>query len=54
MFISNSGCPECRGNNSLTSKCRFENAKIHELCYVMELKTRASCMCSCLTYSWLT
>ena len=42
MFISNLGCPECRENHSLTSKCRFKNPKIHELCNVLEFKIRAS------------
>ena len=42
MFISKLKCQESRGNHSLTSKCRFKNPKIHELCYVLELKTRAS------------
>ena len=44
MFISNLGFPEHRRNLSISSKCRFKNAKIHELRYVMELKTRASCV----------
>ena len=44
MFISKLGCPEIGGNHPLTSKCRFKNAKIHELRYVMDLKTRASCV----------
>ena len=42
MFISKLGCPEIGRNHPLTSKCRFKNAKIHELCYVMDFKTRAS------------
>ena len=42
MFISKLESPESRGNHSLTSKCRFKNPQIHELCYVMEFKTRAS------------
>ena len=41
MFISKLGCPEGRGNHSLTSKCRFKNPKLHELRYVLEFKTRA-------------
>ena len=28
MFISKLGCPQRRGNRSLTSKCRFKNLKI--------------------------
>ena len=44
MFISKLGCPECKENNSITSKFRFKTAKIHELCYVLELKTTASCI----------
>ena len=44
MFISNFGSPECRRNHSLTSKCIFKNPKIHELPYVLKLKTRASCV----------
>ena len=35
MFISKSESPESRGNHSLTSKCRFKTAKIHELRYVV-------------------
>ena len=31
MFIFKLGCPENRGNYSLTSKCRFKNPKIHDL-----------------------
>ena len=42
MFISKLRCPEMGGNHSLTSKCRFKNPKIHELRYVLELKTPAS------------
>ena len=42
MFVSKLRCPERKENNSLTSKCRFKNLKIHELCYVMEFKNRAS------------
>ena len=42
MFISKLESAESRENHSLTSKCRFKNLKIHELCYVMEFKTRAS------------
>ena len=38
MFISKLGCPERKENNSITSKFRFKTAKIHELCYVLELK----------------
>ena len=37
-------CPERKENNSLTSKCRFKNPKIHELRYVLEFKIRASCV----------
>ena len=36
MFISKLESPESRGNHSLTSKCRFKNPKIHELCYVLK------------------
>ena len=43
MFISKLGCPEIKGNHPLTSKCRFKNLKIHDLPYVLEFKTRASC-----------
>ena len=42
MFISKFGSPESRGNHSLTSKCRSKTAKIHELRYVLEFRTRAS------------
>ena len=42
MFISELGSLERRENHFLTSKCRFKNPKIHELRYVLELKTRAS------------
>ena len=42
MFISKLGFLGSRGNYSLTSKCRFKNPKIHELCYGLEFKTRAS------------
>ena len=41
MFISKLESPESRGNHSLTSKCKFKNLKIHELHYVLKLKTRA-------------
>ena len=44
MFLSKLWCPERKENNSLTSKCRFKNPKIHELPYVLKLKTRASCV----------
>ena len=40
MFISKLESLESRGNQLLTSKCRFKTAKIHELCYVLEFKTR--------------
>ena len=40
MFISKLESLESRGNHSLTSKCRFKNPNIHELCYVLKLKTR--------------
>ena len=40
MFISKSESLESRGNHSLTSKCRFKNNKIHDLCYLLKLKTR--------------
>ena len=40
MFISNLWSLKRRGNHSLTSKCRFKNPKIHELCYVLEFKTQ--------------
>ena len=39
MFISKLESPESRGNHSLTSKCRFKNNKIHELHYILKLKT---------------
>ena len=39
MLTSKLGCPERSGNHSLTSKCRFKNPEIHELCYVPEFKT---------------
>ena len=42
MFISKLGCPESKENHSLTCNCRFKNPEIHELRYIMELKTRAS------------
>ena len=42
MFISKLESSESRGNHSLTSKCRFKTAKVHELRYVLEFKTRAS------------
>ena len=48
MFPSKLGCPERKENNSLTSKCRFKNPEIHELRYVMELKTHASCVLASL------
>ena len=41
MFISNLWSLERRGNHSLTSKCRFKNPKIHDLCCALEYKTRA-------------
>ena len=44
MFISKLGCPQGRGGHSLTSKRIFKNPKIHELPYVLKLKTRASCI----------
>ena len=44
MFISNLESPERRRNHSLTSKRIFKNPKIHELSYVLKLKTRASCV----------
>ena len=40
MFISKLGCPEVRGNHCLTSKCSLKNPKMHELHYVLQLKTR--------------
>ena len=40
MLISKLESLESRGNHSLTSKCRFKNHKIHELYYVLKLKTR--------------
>ena len=43
MFSSKFGCPESTGNHSLTSKSGLKNPKIHELRYVLELKTCASC-----------
>ena len=49
MFISKLESPESRGHHSLTSKCRFKNPKIHELHYVLKLKTRASCVSVSLT-----
>ena len=42
MFISKLKSPESRGNHSLTSKSRFKTAKIHEMRYVLEFRTRAS------------
>ena len=42
MLNSKLGCPESRENHSLTSNCRFKNLKIHELHYVLEVKTCAS------------
>ena len=42
MFIFKLGCPQRRGNHSLTSKCRFKNPEIHDLRYVLDWKTRAS------------
>ena len=44
MFISKLGCPEIGGIHCLTSKCRFRNPKIDELCYVLEFKAIASCV----------
>ena len=44
MFISKLGCPQGRGGHLLTSKCIFKNPKIHELPYVLKLKSRASCV----------
>ena len=44
IYIYELYCPESRRNHSLTSKCRFKTAKIHELHYVLELKTRGSCV----------
>ena len=44
MFISNLGSPERRRNHSLTSKCIFKNPKLHELPYVLKLKTHGSCV----------
>ena len=41
MFISKLGCPEMRGNHCLASKCRFKITTIHQLCYVLEYKSRA-------------
>ena len=40
MFISKVESPESRGNQSLTSRCKFKTAKIHELRYVLEFKTQ--------------
>ena len=39
MFISKLGCAESRENDSLTSKCRFKNLKIHDPRYDLEVKT---------------
>ena len=44
MFISRLGYPERKENNSLTSKCRLKIPEIRELRYVLEFKTRASCV----------
>ena len=44
MFISKLGCPERKETNSLTSKCRFKSPRIHELCYVLELKISDRCI----------
>ena len=44
MIISKLESPESRGSHSLTSQCRFKSPKVHELCYVLKLKTRASCV----------
>ena len=44
MFISKIGCPESRGNHTLTSKCRFKNPKIDELHYSLEFKIRTRCV----------
>ena len=38
------GGSERRGNHSLTSECRFKNPKIHDLPYVLDFKTRDSCV----------
>ena len=38
MFISKLGCPERKETDSLTSKCRFKDPRIHELCLLL-LKT---------------
>ena len=38
MFIFQLGCPESRGNHSLTSKCKFSNLKIQDLPYVLYFK----------------
>ena len=50
VLISNLGCPESRGNHSLTSKCRFKNHKIHDLPYVVELPVKLR---SFFPYSWM-
>ena len=44
MFISNLRSLERGGNNSLTSKSRLKNPKIHELRYVVEFKTHTRCV----------
>ena len=44
MFITRSECSERRGNHSLTPKRRFKNPKIHDLAYVLDFKTRDSCV----------
>ena len=41
MFICKLKCPDSRGNHFLTHKCRFKHLKIHELHYVLEVKTCA-------------
>ena len=50
MFISKLKSPERKENNSLTFKCRFKTLKIHQLCYVMEVKNRCEFR-SCFSYS---
>ena len=42
MFIFKLRYQERQENNSLTSKCRYRTLRIHELCYLMEFKARAS------------
>ena len=38
MAISKVGCPERKGNHSLTSRCRLKKPEIYELSYVLDFK----------------